>query len=61
MVISVLEEPVAYIYSVKYLSPWSGVLLEKPTVAQPLKQFPAFQGTQRFNTTFARPDHWSLS
>jgi hypothetical protein len=39
---------------------WSRVL-EKPTVAQPLKNFPTFYGTRRFITLFARARHWSLS
>jgi glutamate/tyrosine decarboxylase-like PLP-dependent enzyme len=28
---------------------------------QPLKNFPAFHGTRRFNTVFTRALHWSLS
>jgi hypothetical protein len=31
-----------------FLSPWSWALLEKPPVTQPLKNFPAFYGTQSF-------------
>jgi hypothetical protein len=28
---------------------------------QPLKNFPSFYGTRRFNTVFTRALHWSLS
>jgi hypothetical protein len=34
--------------------------LEKPTVAQLLKNFPAFYGTRRFITVFTIAFHWSL-
>jgi hypothetical protein len=34
--------------------------LEKPTVAQQLKKFPAFYGTQKFTTVFTAASHWSL-
>jgi hypothetical protein len=34
---------------------------EGPPVVHPLKQFPAFCGTQRFVTTFTRALHLSLS
>jgi hypothetical protein len=40
--------------------PWSWVL-QKPTVAQPLRKFPAFHGTRRFIAVFTRARHWSLS
>jgi hypothetical protein len=40
---------------------WRRVLLEKPTVTQPLKKFTALSGTQRFITVFTRARHWSLS
>jgi hypothetical protein len=36
-------------------------LLEEPPIVQPLKNFPAFYGTRRFNTVFTRALHWSLS
>jgi hypothetical protein len=42
-----------------YLRSW--VLLEEPLIRQPLKNFPAFHGTRRFNTVFTRALHWSLS
>jgi hypothetical protein len=42
------------------LSPWSRVLLEKPTVSQCLTKFPKFYGTQRFIIVFPRAHHWSL-
>jgi hypothetical protein len=38
----------------------SWALLEKPPVAQPLKKFPTFYGTQRFITVSTRASHWSL-
>jgi hypothetical protein len=36
---------------------WSWVLLEKPTVAQLLKKFPAFYGTRRLITLVIRASH----
>jgi hypothetical protein len=36
-------------------------LLEEPLIGQPVKNFPAFHGAQRFNTVFTRALHWSLS
>jgi hypothetical protein len=44
-----------------WLTPWSWALLEKPPVAQLLKNFPTFYGTRRFITVFTRALHWSLS
>jgi hypothetical protein len=41
-----------------YLRSWA--LLEKPPIVQPLKNFPAFNGTRRFITVFTRALHWSL-
>jgi hypothetical protein len=38
----------------------SWALLEEPPIVQPLKNFPAFYGTRRFNTVFIRALHWSL-
>jgi hypothetical protein len=35
--------------------------MEKLTVAQLLKNFPTFYGTQRFITVFTRALHWFLS
>ena len=43
------------------LTPWSRVLLEKLTVFQPVKKFPAFYGTRRFITSFTSARHLSLS
>jgi hypothetical protein len=43
------------------LIPRSWALLEKPPVAQPLKNFATFYGTRRFITVFTRALHWSLS
>jgi hypothetical protein len=42
------------------ITPWRKVLLEKLTVTQLVKKFPAFNGTLRFNTVFIRVRHWSL-
>jgi len=43
------------------LTPWCGVLLEKLTVLQLVKKFPAFQGTRRFITALTSVCHLSLS
>jgi hypothetical protein len=40
---------------------WSWGLLEKLSIVQPLKNFPAFYGTRRFITALTRALHWSLS
>jgi hypothetical protein len=45
----------------KQLIPWSRVSLEKLTVTQLVKKFPAFYGTRRFVTVFRKVRHWSLS
>ena len=50
-----LEVHSSYIWEEPYLltylpSPWSRVLLEKLTVSQLVKKFPAFYGTRRFIT-----------
>jgi hypothetical protein len=42
-------------------TPSSRGLLEKLTVSQLVKKFPAFYGTQRFITAFTRALHLSLS
>jgi hypothetical protein len=47
------------LHNLTYLRSWA--LLEKPPIVQPLKSFPAFYGTRRFNTLFTRAIHWSLS
>jgi hypothetical protein len=36
------------------LDSWSTILFEKLTVAQMVKKFPAFYGTQRFITVFTK-------
>ena len=41
------------------LTPWSRVLLEKLTVYQLFKKFPAFYGTRRFITAFTSARHLS--
>jgi hypothetical protein len=46
-------------YLLTYLRSWA--LLEEPLIGQPLKNFPAFHGTRRFNTVFTRSLQWSLS
>jgi hypothetical protein len=43
------------------LTPWSRGLLEKLTVSQLVKKFPAFCGTWRFITAYTRARHLSLS
>jgi len=43
------------------LTPWSRVLLEKLTVSQLAKKFPAFYGTRKFITAFTSARHLSLS
>jgi hypothetical protein len=43
------------------LTPWSWAFLEKPPVAQILKNFPTFYGTRSFITVFTRALYWSLS
>jgi hypothetical protein len=42
------------------LSPHSGVLLEKLTVARSVKKFPAFYTIGRFITVFTEAHHWTL-
>jgi hypothetical protein len=42
------------------LTPCSYVLLEKPPVAQLLKNYLTFYETRRFTTVFTRTFHWSL-
>jgi hypothetical protein len=46
-------------YSLTHSRSWA--LLEEPPIVQPLKDFPAFYRTRRFNTVFTRALHWSLS
>jgi hypothetical protein len=48
-----------YTYILTYLRSWA--LLEEPLIVQPLKNFPAFYETRRFNTVFTRALHWFLS
>jgi len=43
------------------LTQCNGVVLEKLTVSQLVKKFPAFSGTRRFITTFTSARHLSLS
>jgi hypothetical protein len=53
-----------FIQFLKYegtLTPWSIGLLEKLTVSQLVRKFPAFYGTRRFITAFTRACHLSLS
>jgi hypothetical protein len=48
-------------YDCYCLTPWSRVLLEKMTVTQLAKKFPAFYATRKFITVFTRARRWSLS
>jgi hypothetical protein len=41
-----------YLKTGEQLTPWNRVLLEKLTVTQLVKKFPAFYGSQRFVTVF---------
>jgi hypothetical protein len=43
------------------ITSWNSVLLEKPPVAQLLKNFLPFYGTRRFITVLTRALHWSPS
>jgi len=47
--------------TVHLLTPWRRVLLEKLTVLQLVKKFPAFHGTRRFITALTSVRHLSLS
>jgi hypothetical protein len=47
-----------YIYLLSYSRSWA--LLEEPPIVQPLKNFPIFYGTRKFDTVFIRALHWSL-
>jgi hypothetical protein len=44
-----------------FQSPWSAIFFEQPTVAKPLKKYPTFYGTRKFNILFTRNVHCSLS
>jgi hypothetical protein len=48
-----------YVSLVTHSCNWA--LLQKPPIVQLLKDFPAFYGSQRFNTVFTRALHWPLS
>jgi len=50
-----------YLYLYFQLTRWSRVLLQKLTVTQLVKKFPAFYRTRRFITVFTTARHWSLS
>jgi hypothetical protein len=51
-----------FISSIHYtMTPCSRVLLEKLTVTQLVKKFPAFYGTRGFITVFTTVRNWSLS
>jgi hypothetical protein len=47
--------------SITNVTPWSKVLLEKLTVPQLVKIFPAFYGNRRFITAFITSRHLSIS
>jgi hypothetical protein len=40
-------------YSLTYSRSWA--LFEEPLIVQALKNFPAFYGTEKFNTVFTKP------
>jgi hypothetical protein len=42
-----IKDRVSYVYKIMQLFPWDWILLEKPPVAQPLKNFPIFYGTPK--------------
>jgi hypothetical protein len=46
-------------HSLTHTQSWA--LPEKPSIVRPLKNFPAFYGTRRFNTVPTRALNWSLS
>ena len=48
-------------WDIYVLTPYSRVLLEKPTGSQLVKKFPTFYGTRRFITAFISARHLSLS
>jgi hypothetical protein len=48
------------LYTASLTHSWSWAHLEKLSIVQPLKNFPAFYGTRRFITVFTRALHWSL-
>jgi hypothetical protein len=52
--------PHSFLFSFMWLVPTylrSWALLGEPPIVQPLKNFPAFHGTRRFNTVFTRALH----
>jgi hypothetical protein len=44
-----------------FLGPWNRVLLEKLIGVQPVKKFPAFNGTRMIITAFTNARHLPLS
>jgi hypothetical protein len=54
-------EKMQELYKLDWLTAMSWILLEKPPVAQLLKNFPTFYGTRKFITVFTRALHLSLS
>jgi hypothetical protein len=50
---------IVFHYLLTHSQSWA--LLEEPPIMQPLKNFPAFYGTQRLNIVFTRALYWSLS
>jgi hypothetical protein len=50
-----------HFFQVNWLSNTTERVLEKPSVALLLKNFPTFYGTRRFITVFTRALHWFLS
>jgi len=60
--LTLLNSSAHFTYLLTYLlTPYSRVLLEKLTVPQLVKKFPAFHGTRRFITALTSARHLSLS
>ena len=56
------KENMLHTYLLTYLlTPWSRVLLEKPTAVQLVKKFPALYGIRNFINVFTSARHLSLS
>jgi hypothetical protein len=59
--LNVVISALAFTCCTYLLTPWIRVLLEKLTVCQLVKKFPAFYETRRFITAFTSARHLSLS
>jgi hypothetical protein len=60
-VVVVAAAVVVVVVVVVVVTPWGRSLLEKLTVSQLVKKFPAFYGTRKFITAVTRARHLSLS